>query len=276
LFSEQAGKTKTKKRIGLDTTGLLMNILGPTITVISMASFMHVFLEMDSIQIFIPPSYLNQPGVILLRIAVQAMAELDWAVTISQMHLIFITLILHTKSIFNELAVLKRKVSWKVNEQLSGSQEEQKCMGFIGMKDLQLYSLANYCFNVANQNLNFAAIFILASGCALIVTANFMILQMYEEFPIYLYVVACLLGTVGSIVMSYELPRTGDTYDETCELLHGWKGKCRSRRSLRYQRVMSFRPIGYTVGGCFTFSKGTVTTVAEQLMDYTINAILSF
>jgi hypothetical protein len=276
LLSEQAGKTKTKKRVGLDTTGLLMNILGPSIFVIPFASFMHVFLEMDSIQIFIPPNYLNQPVVILLRIAVQAMAELDWAVTISQMHLVFITLILHTKSIFGELAVLKRKVSWKVNEQLSGSKKAQKCIWFIGMNDLQLYSLANYCFNVANQNMDFSFAFIVAPGCGLYVTANYMVLQMYEEFPIYLYVVACLLETVISTEMAYALPKAGKTFESTCELLHGWKVNCPSRRSLRYKRVMSFRPIGYTVGGFFTSSMSSVTTVAEQLMDYTINAILSF
>jgi hypothetical protein len=39
---------------------------------------------------------------------------------------------------------------------------------------------------------------------------------------------------------------------------------------------MSLRPIGYTMGGFFTFKKSTVTTFAEALMDYTINAILSF
>jgi hypothetical protein len=254
-----------------------MNLLGPSITVVSFASFMHVFLEMDSIQIFIPTSYLNQPIVILLRIAVQTMAELDWCVTISQMHLILLTFILHTKSIFSELALLKRKVSWKVNEQLESKKEQKSNVwGFIGMNDLQLYSLANYCFNVANQNLNFAAIFIIASGCAVDVTANYMVLQMYEEFPIYLYVLVCLLGTIVSSVMVYAIPKAGETYESTVELLHGWKEKCPSRRSLRYKRVMSFRPIGYTVGGCFTFSMGTVTTIAEQIMDYTINAILTF
>jgi hypothetical protein len=272
------GKQKIERKVGLDITGLLMNLLGPTIFVISFASFMHVFLEMDSIQIFIPPSYLNQPVVILLRIAVQGMAELDWVVNVGQMHLVLLTFILHTKSIFDELAVLKRKVSWKVNEQSRSSKKAQKCRvwGFTAMDDLQLYSLANYCFNVANQNLNFAAIFVLASGCAVAVTVNFMILQMYEEFPLILYVFVCMMGIVVSTVMAYELPKAGETYDASCELLHGWKEKCPSRRSLRYKRVMSFRPIGYTVGGCFTFSKDTVTTGAEQLMDYTINAILTF
>jgi hypothetical protein len=46
--------------------------------------------------------------------------------------------------------------------------------------------------------------------------------------------------------------------------------------SLSYERVVSLRPIGNTMGGFFTFKKGTVTTIAEALMVYSINAILSF
>jgi hypothetical protein len=255
-----------------------MNLLGPTILFCSLASFMHVFLEMDSIQIFIPPSYLNHPGVILLRIAVQGMALLDWVVTVAQTHLVLITLILHTKSIFVELAVLKRKVSAKINEQSGSSKKGQKCKSriFTGMDDMQLYSLANYFFTVVNQNLSFSVVFILGPGLALDVSTNYMVLQMYEGFPIYLYVVACLMGTVGLTIMAYELPKAGETYETSCELLHGWKEKCPSRRTLRNKRVMSFRPIGYTSGGWFTFKRDTVTTVAEQLMDYTINSILTF
>jgi hypothetical protein len=237
---------------------------------------MHVFLEMDSIQIFIPPSYLYHPGVILLRIAVQGMASLDLVNTFAQTHLVFISLILHTKSIFVELAIFKGKASAKINEQ-SGSKKGQKCKGgiFTGMDDIQLYSLANYFFTVVNQELSFNLVFILGPGLALDVSTIYMVLQMYEEFPIYLYVVACLMGTVGLTILAYEIPKTGESYEASCELLQGWKGKCRSRRSLRYKRVMSFRPIGYTAGGCFTFKRETVTTVAEQLMDYTINSILS-
>jgi hypothetical protein len=271
------GKQKIERKVGLDTTEFLMNFLGPTITVISLASFMHVFLEMDSIQLFIPTSYLNQPVVILLRIAVQYMAELDWCANLSLMHLVFITVILHTKSIFRELALLKaRKVSWNVNEELSGSKKAQKSMGFVEMNDLQLYSLANYCFNVANKSLDFTFAFILAPGCGMFVTANYMILMMYEEFPFYLYVLVCLLEAVSFTEMAYELPRAGKTYEASCELLHGWKVNCPSRKSLRYKRVMSFRPVGFTAGGFFTFKLGTVTTVAEQVMDFTISAILSF
>jgi hypothetical protein len=251
-----------------------MNLLGPTILFCSLASFMHVFLEMDSIQIFIPAKYMNQVGVILLRVAMQGMALLDWVVTIAQTHLVLISLILHTKSIFVELAVFKQKIS----EQSGSSKKGQKCKAsiFTGLDDMQLYSLAHYFFRVVNQNLSFSLVFILGPGLALDVSTNYMILQMYEGFPIYLYVVACLMGTVGLTIMAYELPKTGESYEASCELLHGWKGKCRSRRTLRYKRVMSFRPIGYTSGGWFTFKRDTVTTVAEQLMDYTINSILSF
>jgi hypothetical protein len=253
-----------------------MNLLGPCVLFMSVASCMHVFLEMDSIQIFIPPSYLYQPGVILLRIAVQGMALLDWVVTVAQTHLVLISLILHTKSIFLELAVLKGKGSAKINEQ-SGSKMGQKCKAgiFTGMEDMQLYSLANYFFTVVNQDLSFSLVFILGPGAALDVAINYMVLQMYEEFPMYLYVVACLMGIVATTVLAYELPRAGQSYEASVELLHGWRGKCRSRRNLRCKRVMSFRPIGYTSGGWFTFKRDTVTTVAEQLMDYTINSILS-
>jgi hypothetical protein len=257
-----------------------MNFLGPSILLISLSSFAIVFLDMDSIHVFIPTSYLNQPGVILLRIVLQAIGELDWVVTIGQIHLVHITAILHTKSIFEQLSVLnnKRNLPLKAIKQNNTSEVavgRQSVYNNTTLSDLQLYSLANYFFTVVNADIGFTVVFILLPGFAVDVAANYMILTMYEEFPIYLYVFACLLGVVVPTVIALELPKAGKSYDAACELLHGWKAKCRSRRSLRYKRVMSFRPVGWTMGGFFTFKNGTVTIFFGALMDFTINSILS-
>jgi hypothetical protein len=247
-----------------------MSFLGPAILLISLSSFAIVFLDMDSIHVFIPTSYLNHPGVILLRIVLQAIGELDWVVTIGQIHLVHITAILHTKSIFEQLSVLNNKRSLPLKATKLNNNYNNTTLS-----DLQLYSLANYFFTVVNADIGFTVIFILLPGFAVDVAANYMILKMYEEFPIYLYVFACLLGVVVPTVIALELPKAGKSYDAACELLHGWKAKCRSRRSLRYKRVMSFRPVGWTMGGFFTFKNGTVTIFFGALMDFTINSILS-
>jgi hypothetical protein len=247
-----------------------MNSIGPTILLIAASSFVFVILDMDAIHVFIPPNYLNQPGVLLLRMFLQSMAEFEWATTLAQTHLVVITLILHTKSLFTQLALLKgRIVQLKPSQKVDGDV-------LTGLNDLQLYSLTNYFFTVLNQYMGFTIVFVLLPGFGLEVVANYMILQMYEQFPLYLYVFSWLLGIVVPTIIVMELPTAGENYDASVELLHGWKGKCRSRRSLRYKRVVRFRPIGYTMGGFFTFKKSTVTTFAEALMDYTINAILSF
>jgi hypothetical protein len=255
-----------------------MNLLGPSILLIAGSSFALVFLDMDAIHVFIPPSYLHHPGVILLRIILQALGEFDWVVTAGQMHLVLITLMLHTKSIFGELAVLdkRRTLFQSKNATKRNNRSENREGIYRELGDLQLYSLANYFFTVVNQDMSFTVVFILLPGFAIDVAANYMILKMYEEFPIYLYVFACLMAIVVPTLIALELPKAGENYDAACELLHGWKEKCRSRNSLRYKRVVSFRPIGYTMGGFFTFKKETVTTFAEALMDYTINSILSF
>jgi hypothetical protein len=119
-------------------------------------------------------------------------------------------------------------------------------------------------------------VFILVPGFALDVTSNYMVLQMYEELPLYLYIFVCLLVVLVPTIMAMELPKAGESYQAAYNLLNNWKAKCRSRRTLRYKRAASFRPIGYTMGGFFIFKLGTVTTFVEALMDYTINSILSF
>jgi hypothetical protein len=261
----------------VDFTGLLMTLLGPTILLISFSSFVFVFLDMDSIHVFIPTRYLNQPGVILLRIILQAMAELDWVATIGQIHLVLITLMLHAKSIFGEFGVLsKRRQLFQKKTTNRNNRSENREGIYRELGDVQLYSLANYFFAVVNQDMSFTLVFVVVPGVAIDVAANYMILQMYEEFPIYLYSFSCLLAIVVTTIIALELPKAGECYDGACELLHGWKAKCRSRKSLRYKRVMSLRPVGWTMGGFFTFKNCTVTTIAEALMDYTINSILSF
>jgi hypothetical protein len=250
-----------------------MTFLGPSVLLISLSSIVIVFLDMDSIHVLIPSQYSNQLGTIMIRIFVQAMAEVEWVVTSGQMHLVLISLIIHTKSLFDELALPKRNALWNVSGRKALEKARKEV--FHGMNELKLYSLANYFFTVVNQDISFAAVFIMVSGFGLEVAANYMILQMYDQFPLYMYIFICLIGVVFPTIISYELPKAGESYDASVQLLHGWKGKCRSRNSLRYKRVMSFRPIGYTMGGFFKFKTGTVTTFAEVLMDYTINAILS-
>jgi hypothetical protein len=250
-----------------------MTFLGPSVLLISLSSFVIVFLDMDSIHVLIPLQYSNQHGVIIIRIFLLTIAELEWVVTAGQMHLVLISLIIHTKSLFEELAVLERNILWNVSGRKALDKARKEA--FHGMNELKLYSLANYFFTVVNQDISFAVVFIIVSGFGLEVAANYMILQMYDQFPLYLYIFICLIGVVFPTIISYELPKAGESYDAASELLSGWKGKCRSRKSLRYMRLVSFRPIGYTMGGFFTFKRSTVSTFVEALMDCTINSILS-
>jgi hypothetical protein len=272
-FTEQNKKDRILKGSKFDQIGFLMTLLGPSSLLISLSSIVIVFLDMDSIHVLIPLQYSNQLGTIMIRIFVQAMAELEMVATSGQMHLVLISLIIHTKSTFEELAVLERNALWNGSGRKALDKARKEV--FHGMNELTLYSLANYFFTVVNQDISFAAVFIIVSGFGLEVAANYMILQMYDQFPLYLYIFVCLIGVVFPTIISLELPKAGETYDAASKLLSGWKGKCRSRKSLRYKRVVSFRPIGYTMGGFFTFKRSTVTTFVEALMDYTIDSILS-
>jgi hypothetical protein len=257
-----------------------MNIIGQGVLVLSLASFALVLLDMDSIRVFIPTAYLNQPVVVLFRMILQFMAQFEWVVTGGQMHLVLITLILHTKSIFRELSTIRMNQlpQKKTTKRRNGSEtlRERQMMVYSKLNDQQLYSLANYFFTVVNQDMDFTLVFILVPGFALDVTSNYVVLQMYEELPLYLYIFVCLLVVLVPTIIALELPKTGESYHAACNLLRGWKGKCPSRRTLRYKRVVSFRPIGYTMGGFFTFKPGTVTTFVQALMVYTINSILTF
>jgi hypothetical protein len=258
-----------------------MNIIGQGVLLLSLASFALVLFDLDSIHVFIPTAYLNQPPVLLFRILLQFMAQLEWVVTGGQMHLVLITLILHTKSIFRELSTIRRKnqlpqKNTTKRRTTSETLRRRHMMSYSKLDDQQLYSLANYFFTVVNQDMDFTVVFILVPGFALDVTSNYMALQMYEELPLYLYIFVCLLVVLVPTIMAMELPKAGESYQAAYNLLSGWKGECRSRRTLRYKRTASFRPIGYTMGGFFTFKLGTVTTFVEALMDYTINSILSF
>jgi hypothetical protein len=256
-----------------------MNIIGQGLLLLSLASFALVLLDLDAIHIFIPTDYLNQPAVVFFRMLLQFMAQLEWVATGGQMHLVLITLILHTKSIFRELSTIrKNQLPQNTTKRRNGSETLRgtHMMAYSKLDDLQLYSLANQFLTVVNQDMDFTVLFILVPGFALAVTANYMVLQMYEELPLYLYIFVCLLGVSNPTIIALELPKAGESYEAAYNLLNGWKAKCRSRRNLRYKRVLSFRPIGYTMGGFFTFKLGTVTTFAEALMAYTINSILSF
>jgi hypothetical protein len=201
-FTERNGKTKIRKR-KLDFTGLLMNFLGLSILLLSLSSFVIVFLDMDAIHVFIPTSYLNQPGVILLRIVLQTIGELDWVATIGQIHLVHITAILHIKSIFGELAVLEKRQVFSKNTTKRNNGSEKPNGVYSKFGDLQLYSLANYFFTIVNKDIGFTVVFILVPGFAVDVAANYMILKMFDEFPIYFYAFACLLA--GDMQTNLEL-----------------------------------------------------------------------
>jgi hypothetical protein len=110
------------------------------------------------------------------------LAHFDLVSTGAQIHLVLITLIIHTKSLFKQLANLKKKqISQNTTTtKPNGSEKPHRRRNFYSkFDDLQLYTLANYFFTVVNQVMGFTVAFILMPGFALDVTANYMVLQMY-------------------------------------------------------------------------------------------------
>jgi Zn-dependent M28 family amino/carboxypeptidase len=109
------------------------------------------------------------------------LAHFDLVSTIGQIHLVLITLIIRTKSLFQQLAVLKKiQISQNTTTKQNGSEKPHRHQNvYSKFDDLQLYALANYFFTVVNQDMGFTVAFILIPGFALDVTANYMVLQMY-------------------------------------------------------------------------------------------------
>jgi hypothetical protein len=140
---------------------------------------------------------------------------------------------------------------------------------------IQLFALTSYFFTVMNQNIDIVILFTLFPGFILEVAMNFAVLALYGRIPLVLYIDACLVALVVPMVIVSELPQAGKSYESSVDVLHHWNAGTVSRKTLKFKRVRAYRAVGYTMGGLFTFKKGTTSTFAQAVMDYTINSVLS-
>jgi len=117
---------------------------------------------------------------------------------------------------------------------------------------------------------------VLSSGVAFGVLGNYSVIKLYGKMPILIYMYSVLLAVMVPLIMGALMPLAALVYESAEVLLHSWKSVVQKRKSARSKTLRALKPIGFNIGGFFTFKRGSIGSVFEQLMDYTVNARLCF
>jgi uncharacterized membrane protein len=287
---EGAGKSN---KLRFTFTEVFMNVLGPSLFVLIGSSVVLVYLELDplAVLLFDTERLLDHPAILFLRYLIQFRAHVQCLTTLGQVHLILIPMVLHSKSIFDHLEYFVPSVPVPVpaipetcsrrEGRLSKAKNDLKAAPHKRMfgqySRLTLYSLSSYFNTVVGQHVSWTVAFIILPGFVLDVAANYIVLKMYGEVSIYVFLIGLLISVTVGIIIAYELPQSGKMHSSSCKLLRTWKSRClRGRRAYRIRKIRSFRRTGFNMLGLFVFKEGTVTTYVRALTEYTINSILSF
>jgi len=121
-----------------------------------------------------------------------------------------------------------------------------------------------------------ASWFAISSGVAFGVLGNYAVIMLYGKMPLMIYMYSVLLAVVVPLIMGALFPLGAQSYESSVFLLHSWRSMAQKRRTARSRALRALKPLGFNIGGFFTFTRESTTGVFEQLMDYTVNAILSF
>jgi hypothetical protein len=287
--NKKAGKSNKLK---FTFTEVFMNVLGPSMFALLSSSVVLVYLDLDPLAVLLidTEGLLDHPAILLIRHIIQFLGHVECMTTMGQIHLISISLVLHSKSIFDHLEYFvpsvpvpaaaletcsKKSIPSKAKNNLKAAPNHQRMFGQCS--HLALYSLSSYFNTVVSQNVTWTVAFMVLPGFILDVAANYIVLKMYGEVSIYVYLIGLIVSVTVGIIMAYELPQSGKMHSSSCKLLRTWKSRClRGRRAYRIRKIRSFRPVGFNMLGLFVFKEGTVTTYGMALTEYTINSILSF
>jgi len=117
---------------------------------------------------------------------------------------------------------------------------------------------------------------VMSTGIAFGVLGNYSVIKLYGEMPMIVYMYSVLVAVMVPLVMGALMPLAAIAYESTEVLLHSWRSVAQKRRSARSKTLRALKPMGFNIGGFFTFKRETIASVFEQLIDYTVNAILSF
>jgi len=115
----------------------------------------------------------------------------------------------------------------------------------------------------------------ISSGVALGAVGNYAVIMLYEKMPILIYMYSVLVAILVPLVMGAMFPLGEQIYESSVELLHKWRSMALKRNTYRSKALLCIKPMGSSIGGFFVFKKGCTGGVFEQLMNFTINAILS-
>jgi uncharacterized membrane protein len=291
--SRKEGVGKSSKLLRFTFTEVFMNVLGPSLFVLIGSSVVLVYLDLDPLAVLLTDTegLLDHPAILLIRHLIQFRAHVQCLTTLGQVHLISIPMVLHSKSIFDHLEYFvpsvpvpvpaipetcsRKKIPSKEKNDLKAAPNHQRMFGQYSL--LTLYSLSSYFNTVVGQHVSWTVAFVVVPGFILDVAANYVVLKMYDEVSIYVFLIGLLISVTVGIIMAYELPQSGKMHSSSCKLLRTWKSRClRGRRAYRIRKIRSFRPTGFSMLGLFVFKEGTVTTYGMALTEYTINSILSF
>jgi hypothetical protein len=286
--NKKAGKSN---KLNLTFTEVFMNVLGPSMLAILSSSVVLVYLDLDPLAVLLidTDGLLDHPAILLIRHIIQFLGHVECMTTMGQIHLISISLVVHSKSIFDHLEYFvpsvpvpaapetcsRKEGPSKAKNDLKAAPHHQRMFGQYSR--LTLYSLSSYFNTVVGQSATWTVAFMILPGFILDVAANYIVLKMYDEVSIYVFLIGLLTSVTVGIIIAYELPQSGKMHSSSCKLLRTWKSRClRGRRAYRIRKIRSFRPTGFSMLGLFVFKEGTVTTYGMALTEYTINSILSF
>jgi hypothetical protein len=247
----------------VDKLGIFFNLYGAGMVVLPITWIIVVYLDCDPIYHIFPTDSVHHPLAVLLRCVIIVWAGSDACYSAVAGHIILMPLVLHTKSLFEQLK------SFKIIKIKSKSKSSQ-AVEFKDIDDIQLYVLGYYFVMVANEYIDVLLLFTLIPFALMDVTVNFALLRFFNELPLTLYMVDCLLVFILPTVLSLEFSQAGKTYDEAKSCIWQWKGKSRSRMSLRFKRTLACKPVGYTMANMFILTSGTITTYGKGVLECTI------
>jgi len=116
----------------------------------------------------------------------------------------------------------------------------------------------------------------ISSGVALGALGNYFVINLNGKMPVLIYMYSVLCAIIAPLVMGALFPLGEQIFESSVIRLHRWKSVALKRKIFQSKAFLAIKPMGSSIGSFLVFKKGCTGGVFEQLMNYTINAILSF
>jgi len=276
-----------------------MNAIGPGLLFLPVGQVLLVLLDIDGGYHVLPEPFNSSYFGLIVRYILIGWTMWEAQTTLGTIHLLLMTLLMHTNSIFNHLKTYQPRkrhrtaniiqsfvIKTKGNALVKGDKDPPQSRNvygkskiisvFDGYNSLQLYQIATYCFTAVRAHLDTSLFFVLFPGFFLDVVLNYVVITCFDELPLSIYCFAALAAILVRTIIVTELPRGARNYETCVTLLNYWKSNCPRRKDYMYKKINSCRPLGYSTGGLFVFKNKTTTTFYEALINNILTAVITF